>query len=134
MGHFEQALKMYNQAFNLADQRKDMDRAALLAADIGEALSLQGKLQDSMDWLHTAAEILDSGRGSLAGADKAIAAKVDSRIGSVRHHLGNVLPAIDLYSRAYRAQARLLYPGHPDLVSTRLSMVHAQRDLGDSVG
>lgn len=132
MGHFDPAIRLYSRAFNLAESRRDADRAALLAADIGEAWAGKGKLQESIDWLGTAATIIDFGRMSPAGADEIVAAKVDSRLGSVRHRLGNVSAAMDFYRSALRVQAKLLHPNHPDLVSTWLGIAHAQRDLGEA--
>jgi len=107
---------------------------ALLAADIGEAWSAKGNLQKSLEWFRTATEVLDFARGSAAGADETVAAKVDSGLGALHHRSGSVLPALESYRKALRVQTRTLHPSHPDLVSTRLSMAHARFDLGDAAG
>jgi len=134
MGHFEQALKLYNQAFGLAERRRDVDKAALLATDIGEAWMHKGNVEESFDWLRTADRVLSDGRLLPAGVDEAVVAKVETLRGSLLHLSGGILPATELYRTALRKQARVLHPSHPDIVSTRLQLIRAQRDLGDVEG
>jgi len=134
-GHVKQALRLFNEAFDLAEQRQDFDGGALLAAALGEAwASNKGSATESAVWFETARQLLSSARASPAGESEAVAARVDSLHASSHRSLGRLSAATSLYSKALRWQTRQLSPMHPDLMASHIGLALARRDMGDLAG
>jgi len=138
LGNFKEAIKRYHQAWKLAKASEAVDstQLPLIAADAGETYARLGQQSKAFFWLKQAQKEFNFVERNLRrpSVDQPEEAQIQSVMGSTYHQAGQVQKAMNLYRKALQVQTRLLYPGHTDLIATRLGMARAQRDLGDLDG
>lgn len=141
MGHLDTSLELYWEAWKAATRRGHLDAELLpvLVADIAEAHVLRGELDTAHGYLQQALdqyvenmEFIDERILGSHGTESMDLDFIRSAFGRLHHARGNIKKAMEFYGSAYRRQAQLLRPGHPELVATEIGIARAQRDLGET--
>eukprot|EP00747_Dinoflagellata_sp_TGD_P133578 gnl/TRDRNA2_/TRDRNA2_175215_c0_seq17.p1 gnl/TRDRNA2_/TRDRNA2_175215_c0~~gnl/TRDRNA2_/TRDRNA2_175215_c0_seq17.p1 ORF type:complete len:348 (+),score=76.33 gnl/TRDRNA2_/TRDRNA2_175215_c0_seq17:2-1045(+) len=108
---------------------------AALATATGEAYARKGRSKEALAALRVALKHIEEVRQDSMSSSIEVGpllAVAQTAMGSVLHHRGDSAQAMDLYRKALQQQAKTLRPSHSELVSTRMCIARALRDMGAS--